>query len=97
MLARREMQMARVSTHASVRRRPLSTQKSTRTKRCFNSRLREEATRAGRRPVGAGISFHSRLREEATLRRACRRVTPSVSTHASVRRRRHAEHLSHCR
>ena len=56
-----------VSTHASVRRRPL----------ClalvaaimgFNSRLREEATGAFSPSVVAVASFNSRLREEATHR-----------------------------
>ena len=75
-----------VSTHASVRRRPL----------ClalvaaimgFNSRLREEATGAFSPSVVAVASFNSRLREEATRPHFMARARAKVSTHASVRRR----------
>ena len=74
-----------VSTHASVRRRPQNTS-STPHHRCFNSRLREEATWqfTGEKKCG---SFNSRLREEATFDAYKLSETEQVSTHASVRRR----------
>ncbi len=55
---------------------------------CFNSRLREEATRALHRVPVRASSFNSRLREEATEKLIALNQVVQVSTHASVRRRR---------
>ena len=65
-MALRRAGAARVSTHASVRRRPRAGRYHDLFPTCFNSRLREEATRLASYHVRKGFCFNSRLREEAT-------------------------------
>ena len=68
MSARNISPFASVSTHASVRRRRARWHGPS-SSRCFNSRLREEATAFRRACHRRWRGFNSRLREEATTAR----------------------------